>query len=170
MERLLAHEEIRQLAARYAVAVDRRDLDALVALFVDDVQVGAEGRGHDALRASFDRSLRQVGVTILNVGTQVIDLVDADHAQGTVYCRGEVQVGERWIAQAIVYVDTYQRRHGHWYFARRRHLLFYGADQPVNPMTLPPANWPANHTGRGEVPECFESWERFWQRVGDGGA
>ena len=40
VERLLAYEEIGQLAARYAVATDARDLDALVALFVDDVQVG----------------------------------------------------------------------------------------------------------------------------------
>jgi hypothetical protein len=29
VERLLAYEEIRQLAARYALAVDRRDVDAL---------------------------------------------------------------------------------------------------------------------------------------------
>ncbi len=44
VERLLAYEEIRQLAARYAVATDARDLDALVALFVDDVQVGRDLR------------------------------------------------------------------------------------------------------------------------------
>ena len=35
VERLLAHEEIRQLVARYALAVDSRDPDALVQLFVD---------------------------------------------------------------------------------------------------------------------------------------
>ena len=32
---LVAHEEIRQLASRYAVALDARDLDSLVSLFVD---------------------------------------------------------------------------------------------------------------------------------------
>ena len=69
VDRLLAYEEIRQLVARYAVAVDSRDLDALVALFVDDVQVGSEQRGRAALRAFFDQSLRDVGITILNVGT-----------------------------------------------------------------------------------------------------
>ena len=37
---LIAHEEIRQLASRYAIALDSRDLDTLVNLFVDDVQVG----------------------------------------------------------------------------------------------------------------------------------
>src|SRR6185436_19259976 len=61
VDRLLAYEEIRQLAARYAVATDARDLDALVALFVDDVRVGRELRGRDALKAFFDQSLRDVG-------------------------------------------------------------------------------------------------------------
>ena len=54
VERLLAHEEIRQLAARYALAIDSRDLDSLVGLFVDDVRVGRDERGREALRASFD--------------------------------------------------------------------------------------------------------------------
>ena len=40
LERLLACEEIRQLAYRYALATDSRDIDALVDLFVEDVRVG----------------------------------------------------------------------------------------------------------------------------------
>ena len=76
LARLLAYEEIRQLAARYAVATDARDLDALVSLFVDDVRVGRELRGRDALKAFFDKSLRDVGVTILNVGTHLIEFDD----------------------------------------------------------------------------------------------
>jgi ketosteroid isomerase-like protein len=65
---LTDHEAIRQLAAHYAVAVDSRDLDALVELFVDDVRVGRDEYGREALRASFDTSLRGIGISILNVG------------------------------------------------------------------------------------------------------
>jgi hypothetical protein len=162
IDRLLAHEEIRQLAARYAVAVDARDLDSLVALFVDDVQVGRDQVGRDALRASFDLSLRAIGVSILNVGTHVIDLVDDEHATGVVYCKGEIQDGARWIRQAIVYRDTYARRAGHWYFVRRRHDLFYGAEVGVNPLSLPPANWPEHHDGMGTAPDLFPTWRAFW--------
>jgi ketosteroid isomerase-like protein len=162
VERLLAYEEIRQLAARYALATDARDLDALVALFVDDVQVGRDTFGRDALRASFDASLRGVGITILNVGTHVIDLVDVDHATGHVYCKGEIQVGERWIHQAILYRDAYERRAGHWYFVRRRHDLWYGADVGANPLGLAPANWPEHHDGSGTVPDLFPTWRAFW--------
>jgi ketosteroid isomerase-like protein len=162
VERLIAYEEIRQLAARYALATDARDLDALVALFVDDVQIGRDAFGRDALRASFDASLRGIGITILNVGTHVIDLVDADHATGHVYCKGEIQVGERWIHQAILYRDTYERRAGHWYFVRRRHDLWYGADVGTNPLGLAPANWPEHHDGQGTVPDLFPTWCAFW--------
>ncbi len=160
--RLVAYQEIQQLASHYAVAIDSRDLDALVALFVDDVRVGRDGRGRDELKRFFEVSLRAVGVTILNVGTHAIDLLDADHAHGWVYCKGEIEDGARWIHQAILYEDAYERRQGQWYFARRQHRLFYGVEVQPNPMSLPPADWPANHDGRGTVPECWETWRRFW--------
>lgn len=160
--RLLAYEEIRQLAARYAVATDARDLDALVSLFVKDVRVGRELRGRDALKAFFDQSLRDVGVTILNVGTHLIEFDDEDHARGVVYCRGEIQVRDRWVVQAIQYRDDYARRDGHWYFVRRKHLLWYGRDVGETPLGMAPANWPEHHTGWGELPEAWDTWSAFW--------
>ena len=162
LSRLLAHEQIRQLVARYALAIDGRDLDGLVALFVDDVRVGRDLVGREALRGSFDASLRAIGVSILNVGTHVIDLVDADNAAGQVYCKAEIQDGERWIHQAILYSDRYQRRDGRWYFVRRVHELFYGAEVGANPLTLAPANWPEHHDGRGTLPERWDTWRQFW--------
>ncbi|GMU78658.1 MAG: polyketide cyclase [Acidimicrobiia bacterium] len=162
IERLLAYEEIHQLAARYAVATDARDLDALVSLFVPDVRVGRDASGRAALKEFFTQSLRDVGVTILNVGTHAIDLDDADHARGVVYCRAEIQVEDRWVVQAIQYRDTYERRDGHWYFVRRRHLLWYGRDVGTNPLGLDPANWPEHHTGWGELPEAAPTWSAFW--------
>jgi ketosteroid isomerase-like protein len=163
VERLLAYEEIRQLVARYAVATDARDLDALVALFVDDVQVGRDRQGRAALKVFFDRSLRDVGITILNVGTHVIDFDDDDHASGIVYCRGEVQVGAQWVVQAIQYRDAYERRDRHWYFVRRRHLLWYGREVGTSPLGLPPANWPEHPTGTGELPQEWPTWHAFWE-------
>jgi ketosteroid isomerase-like protein len=162
VERLLAFEEIRQLASRYAVAVDRRDLDTLVSLFVPDVRVGREATGREALRAGFAEQLRGIGVSILHVGTHQIDLADADHATGHVYCKGEIQDGDRWIHQAIRYDDTYRRCDGRWLFVRRRHLLFYGVAVAANPLRQPPADWPAHHDGRGTLPWSEPTWQTFW--------
>ena len=162
LERLVAHDEIRHLASRYAVAVDARDLDALVALFVDDVRVGRDTIGRAALRDSFRSSLSAVGVTILNVGTQVIDVSGPDDATGLVYCQGQVADGHRWIHQAILYRDTYARRDGRWLFVRRIHELWYGVAAATNPLDQAPANWPNRPAGRGTVPESFDTWSRFW--------
>jgi ketosteroid isomerase-like protein len=141
LEKALAYEEIRQLAYRYALATDSRDIESLVGLFVDDVRVGRDAVGRDALRQSFTRQLRAVGVTILQVSNHVIDFDDDDHAHGVVYCRGEIQDGDRWIVQTILYEDTYERRDSRWYFVRRKHLLWYGAEPGQNQLELKTANW-----------------------------
>lgn len=167
LERLLAYESIRQLVARYAVAIDSRDLDTLVGLFVDDVRVGALGTGRAVLRKSFETSLRAIGVSVLNVGTHVIDLSTEQEASGILYCKGEIQDGDRWIHQAIVYDDRYRRVAGRWYFVSRKHRLFYGAEVGVNPLGLAPANWPERHDGWGTVPAAWDSWHRFWVEAKD---
>lgn len=163
IDRVIAHDAIRQLVSRYAVAVDSRDLDTLVGLFVDDVRVGRDTAGREALRASFRASLSAVGVTILQVGTHVIDLLDADHATGIVYCSGQIQEGDRWIHQAILYRDSYERRAGAWYFVRRVHELFHGVAAPTNPLDQEPANWPERSHGRGTAPGSFPTWADFWE-------
>ena len=161
LELLVAHDEIRMLAARYAVAVDTRDLDSLVALFVPDVRVGRDAVGRDALRASFAESLAAIGVSILHVGTHVIDVVDPDHATGVQYTSGQVEDGGRWIHQSIVYRDAYERRDGRWLFVRRVHELFHGVEAWRNPLDQEPADWPRRPDGRGTAPASFPSWDRF---------
>jgi ketosteroid isomerase-like protein len=140
---LVAHEQIRQLVARYAVALDARDLDTLVSLFVADVQVGRDERGRDALRANFDGQLRPLGVTILHTSNHVIDVLDADHARGIVSCHARLERDDGVVEQAIQYHDTYERRDGRWLFVRRRHLLFYDGDT------------------KGELPEQLDTWQAF---------
>jgi len=162
LARLLAYEEIRQLVARYAVAVDSRDLETLVGLFDEDVRVGRDRRGRGALREYFELGTRSVGVTILNVGTHLITLDADDRARGVVYCRAELQIRDRWIVQAIQYRDDYVRRNGQWFFVKRDHLLWYGRDVGTNPLGLPRADWPEHQTGWGTLPEEWPTWGEFW--------
>lgn len=161
LERVVARDEIRQLAYRYAYAVDHRDIDLLVSLFVPDVRVGGE-HGQGALRAFWERTLAGVGVTVLHVGNHIIDFDDPEHARGVVYTIARLEHGGRWIEQAIRYDDTYERRDGRWLFARRRHSLWYGVEACERPLDQPPANWPEHQVGRGTVPYDTPTWANFW--------
>lgn len=156
---LMAYEEIRQLANRYALAVNMRDLDALVELFVEDVAVGAGRVGRAALAELLRVRTGDAEVDVLEVTTHVINLADADHATGTVYSRCEMGGPGRWARQSIAYEDVYERRAGMWYFVSRAHLLFYGLDVPERPLDQPPARWPHSPVGRGTVPYDWPSWQ-----------
>jgi ketosteroid isomerase-like protein len=172
VRRLWDLHEIRDLAHRYAVAVDARDLDTLMTLYVDDVRVGydADGNlvtGKEAFRASFDEQLRAIGVSILFVGNHVVDFeADAggspDRARGVVYCRGLIQDGERLVEQAIQYRDRYERRDGRWRFVKRTHVLWWGVETAERPLHQHAANWPEHHDGVGTVPYDIPTWQAFW--------
>ena len=172
VRRLWDIQQIRDLAHRYAVGVDQRDLDALVALYVDDVRAarlpdGTLLTGHAALKDTFDESLRAIGVSILFVGNHVIDFEEdaggsPDRARGIVYCRGLIQDGDRVVEQAIQYRDVYERRDGRWLFVRRVHVLWWGVETAERPYAQRPANWPEHHDGLGTVPYAVPRWPAVW--------
>src|SRR5215213_9301584 len=116
LDRIESQLAIAQLPVRYAMAVDSRDLDTWVSLFVPDVQVGRSKKGREALRRyieplvrGFTRSIHQI------VGHRIdLDPHDADRASGATYCRAEHEVDDRWIVMAICYFDTYRRADGQW--------------------------------------------------------
>jgi hypothetical protein len=164
LEALEAYEQIRQLAARYALAIDSRDLGELTALFTEDVET-ADGRvGRAALAESLDPVLRRFTTTFHLIGNHIIDLVDEDHATGIVYCRPEYEVGEEWIVMPLQYWDTYERRDGTWYFTNRSVHAFYAADVTENPAALPGRfHFPGSPVvEKADLPERWESWQRFW--------
>ena len=154
---------IQELAARYARCVDSRDLDALMTLYVEDVALGDGRTGHAGLKQQFVEALSAFYRSVHQIVGQVIDLVDADHATGTVYCRAEHECGDRWVAMAICYFDTYERRDGTWLFVRRQIRSFYHADIGRGPA-IPYDIWP----GRNEtihsnnLPQRWTSWAPFW--------
>jgi hypothetical protein len=161
VEQLLAYEQIRQLAARYALAINQRDFAALVDLFVEDVRAREGRSGRGALEEDFAAQVRQTAVDILEVTTHVINLTDRTHATGTVYSRCELGDQVRWERQSIAYEDEYECRDRTWYFVRRNHLLFYGQDAGGSPLDQDPARWPHRTTGRGTVPYDWPSWQGY---------
>jgi hypothetical protein len=152
---------IGQLVSRYALAVDGRDVDALVALFVEDVDCGRWGSGRDALGAFFRRTLVGFGRSIHLIAGHVIEMLEMDRATGVTYCRAEHEVGHEWIVQAFVYFDEYERRDGVWGFRRRRLSSWYANDITERPGGPEYVRW--SHVPPGRLPADFPAWDAFWR-------
>ena len=166
IDRLESLEQIRQLPARYALALDMRDLDALAGLFPEDVEVG-KSRGREALRAWLDRTLRvQFTGTSHHVGNHVIEFDDADHARGVVYSKNEHETGAEWVIMQMMYVDDYERRNGRWFFRRRAPLYWYATDLNKPPLGPAKMRWPGVAPFEGGYHQLFPSWKAFWARSG----
>lgn len=161
IDRLAAREEIRELAYRYAYAVDFRDVEMFRTLWAPvaapspypDIDIHTV---EDLIAGWPDR-----GPSILFVCNHLIDFEDAEHAVGSVYCIVQVGWGERFIDQSILYQDRYVRLDGRWLFEKRRHLLWFGEDRERHPFRQPDADWPASPSGRGTLPGDVESFRRF---------
>lgn len=164
VERLEALDEIRQLAAKYTVCVDMRDLDALVNLFVDDIGVPGKQRGREALRAWYDHQLRhRITGTAHGVHGHVIDVHDADHASGLVYSRNDLESEDTWMIEMMAYLDAYERRDGRWLFARRTPLFWYECDITNPPIGEGKLRWPGTAWSDGAFHDAFPSWAEFWR-------
>jgi hypothetical protein len=162
--RLEAFEQIRELTARHAQALDFRDLDALVALYVEDVQAPDGRAGRAALGEWFDHALRAYSVSFHLIGNHLIDVLGDDRARGTLYCRAEYQVADRWIVMPMQYEDHYEQHDGSWLLRQRTARAFYAADVLERPSALPGRfDFPGHPEIRAaELPEAWQSWQRFW--------
>ena len=172
IDRLEALDQIRQLPAKYALALDMRDMDAMVSLFPPDVRVGREAIGRAALRAYMDGTLRSPFTgTSHHIGGHVIEFDDPDHAHGVVYSKNEHETpvadgpGE-WVIMQMMYVDDYVRQDGRWYFERRLPLYWYATDLNKPPVGDRKMRWPGGEWSEGNFHKLFPSYPEFWAREG----
>lgn len=161
LDRIESKDEIRQLSSKYALAVDMRDIDAVVNLYVADVKVSREASGRQALKDVFDRVLRNFRGSVHHVGNQIIEFDDADNAHGIVYCRCEHEIGDKWVPMYLYYLDLYRRDGGRWYFKRRNPCEFYAADVLERPAAGT-IRWPGAPDRPGNWHAHFPSWAEFW--------
>ena len=162
VERLDATDQIRQLASKYALGIDMRNLDAIVGLYVDDVRVTKEESGHQALKRVMHRVLSTFTASVHHVGNHIIEFKDADNAEGIVYCRCEHEIGDKWVPMYLHYYDAYRRVNGRWYFRRRLNCALYAADILERPLGPKRVRWPGKPPAEGNWHESFASWKEFW--------
>jgi hypothetical protein len=165
IEQLESTDAIRQLAAKYALALDMRDLDALVSLFPEDVRVKRDETGRVALKNWFDHTLRhQFTGTAHVTGNHIIEFLDTDRASGVVYSRNEHETGDEWVVMTMMYADDYERVDGRWLFRRRLPLYWYASDLNRPPIGELKMRWPGRDAYAGGWEDYWPSWQEFWER------
>ena len=172
LERVEAQLAIGQLPARYALALDSRNLEDLGNLFAADVDCGRWGTGREALKAYYasKHALNGFYRCVHLICGQTIDLIDADHAAGTVYCRAGHEDKDHWVEMAICYFDTYVRSQGRWCFKRREEKHWYATDWERRPGGPSFQQWPGKFDGpryQAQLPQAWPSWQRYWAEAGD---
>ena len=111
IDRLESLDSIRQLAAKYALSLDMRDLDAHVNLFAEDIRVSRDLTGRAHLKRWLDDTLRlQFTGTSHHIGGHVIEFDDPDHAVGVVYSKNEHETpsssgNDEWVIMQMLYWD-----------------------------------------------------------------
>jgi hypothetical protein len=163
IDRVESQLAIQQLPSRYALAVDARDLDAWVGLFIEDVNCGRHGRGRAVLRGLIEPPVRTFYRSVHQICGHAIDFIDDDHATGKVYCRAEHESRGKWVVMAICYFDEYARRDGRWYFVRRKERHWYSTDVLERPGQPVFQNWDAWPDAQPELPHAFATWKEFWE-------
>jgi SnoaL-like domain len=155
--------EIAQLPVRFAAALDSRDLDAYVSLYVPDVKFQPGDRvGRDALKKTMSKRFRSFGRSIHLVSGHRIELDpdDPDRAAGSLYGRSEQEVGDRWIVMASIYSDKYRRVDGEWLFEDRAIDHWYATDINEHPQAVAYDSWWGG--AASTLPGKFPTWEQFW--------
>ena len=173
LDRLESLDEIRQLAAKYALSLDMRDLDAHVNLFVEDIRVSREQVGRAHLKRWLDDTLRlQFTGTAHHIGNHIIEFDDPDRAHGVVYSKNEHETsradgGSDWVIMQMLYWDNYERRDGRWYFRRRLPCYWYATDLNRPPVGDNKMRWPDREPYEGAYHELWPSWAEFWAKAPD---
>jgi hypothetical protein len=163
IDRLESTEAIRQLAARYSLSLDMRDLDAHVNLFAPDIRVSREKTGRANLKRWLDDTLRlQFTGTSHHIGNHIIEFDDAHNAHGVVYSKNEHETGPEWVIMQMLYWDNYQRIDGRWCFRRRLPCYWYATDLNKPPIGDKKMRWPGREPYDGAFHALFPSWQTFW--------
>jgi uncharacterized protein (TIGR02246 family) len=123
-----AEFHIRQLQARYADALWRKDPQSFGDLFAENGEWKVSGmhlKGREEIRSTFARYMEHTGRTLMTFRTPIVELVD-----GVVTSRTYVNESNRFAdgqtADTIgIYYERFTQEHGRWLFLYRHWNMYY---------------------------------------------
>jgi ketosteroid isomerase-like protein len=169
LRRLEDRAELAELIARYAVAVDDRDIEAIGALFTPDGAFRSkdgvmQARGREAVLEQFRGRFRALKLSYHFSHDHIFEFgADADAATGLITAHAEVWRNGRALIGALRYQDSYRRHQGRWCFADR--LLFFLYYLPVDEYATALGE-PLRQRAYGDrrpadFPESLPTWQQY---------
>ena len=173
---LEAREEIGELVARYGMAVDDRDVQALADMFTSDAKFGsADGmvanQGRQAVIDFYTERMAAFGATYHYPHSHVIEL-DPDRpgrATGMVNAHAELALDGRTLVTALRYFDEYRVEDGRWCFVERKVAMIYYMDMAElvdGGLCDSDRKRYFGTVGPSELPESLDTWKKFFAEVG----
>lgn len=170
LDQLESRARIREIASSYCIAADDRDMDALSALFTDDIHIESQdgamaARGRANVLSMFDRLFEIRGPSCHWTHDVIIEFEasDPDRARGLVLAHAETTPNGIACIAALRYRDAYRREGGKWLFAERLLSFLY-----YMPVTEFAARFPTPHRigihggwSEADYPEALPSWQAW---------
>lgn len=132
LARLEARENIRELVARYGIAIDDHDLPGIASLFTSTAEFCSrdgvmQARGRDQIIDMFIGRFKALGISNHFTHDHIIELPAGapDRATGLVTSHAEVWRNGKALLGAMRYQDSYRLDEGEWRFERRELAFLY---------------------------------------------
>jgi uncharacterized protein (TIGR02246 family) len=127
-DRMAAEFEIRQLHARYADAVWRKDPDSFADLFAADAVwkiAGTQLEGRNRIRSGFAGFMTHIELTIMVFGTPIVAISDGQVTSRTRVTENNKFADGRTASTIGVYYERFTTEGGSWRFKWRHWNLYY---------------------------------------------
>ncbi|WP_420748979.1 nuclear transport factor 2 family protein [Rhodococcus sp. O3] len=165
--KLVAKDEIRDLAGRYALAVDDHDIESVLSMFTDDGVFEVAGRalqGRDEIRPFYVDSMDRYHTMLHTPEIHLVTLLDDSQATGIMTGHAELAVHDTLMLTAFRYRDRYTKVDGRWLFERRSVSFMYAL--PFESMassfrTTKRIRWPQTRYSDADYPESASTWNTY---------
>lgn len=137
---LLDREALRDLVARYALAVDDHDLGAVGEMFHPEAVFDRDGEvahGWPKISALLGASMRGFRRMVHTPHAVLVELTGADEATGASSGHAELVTSRGVLLAAYRYADRFARHDGRWVFTRREVRFLYATSATEYAATLP---------------------------------
>jgi ketosteroid isomerase-like protein len=169
IQRLEDRFELRELVARYGIAIDDRDIDSLTELFTPDARFRSQdgvmnALGREAVLEQFRGRFSALKATnhiahdlILTFGG------DPNTVSGLVTSHAEVWRNGRALIAAIRYSDTYRKHEDRWRFADRllAFLYYLPVDEYAQGLGSRLRMRAYGDQRPADYPEALPSWRQY---------